>query len=266
MDSYEEIIADNRSKEINPVLFGWHKNPPCHSFGPFIRTHWLLHYITKGKGIFIRDGKTHHLGEGDMFIIPPGQKTYYEADKDDPWYYTWIGFTSTLDMPYFKENHFLHIPAVSEVFTDMKRCRDFENGRAAFLCGHIWEILSIILERGKKHTNYVDRAINYMRIGYMNPISVSSIAQHLNISRNYLALLFKEETGMSPQSYLIKIRLEAAVTLMTELNERPINAAASVGYPDFYHFSKIFKQYYGVSPREYVRRYKENIIQTNIKP
>ena len=25
MDSYEEIIADNRSKEINPVLFGWHK-------------------------------------------------------------------------------------------------------------------------------------------------------------------------------------------------------------------------------------------------
>ena len=69
MDLYEEIITDNRSKEINPVLFGWHKNPPCYSFGPFIRTHWLLHYIIKGKGIFIRDGKTHHLGEDRKSVV-----------------------------------------------------------------------------------------------------------------------------------------------------------------------------------------------------
>ena len=55
MDLYEEIITDNRSKEINPVSFGWHKNPPCHSFGPFIRTHWLT--LLKAKAFLYATAK-----------------------------------------------------------------------------------------------------------------------------------------------------------------------------------------------------------------
>ena len=148
----------------------------------------------------------------------------------------------------------------------MKRFRNYENGRSAFLCGHIYEILSIILENDKKNSQYVERAINYIRIKYMNPISIDDIAKQLNISRNYLSNLFKQETGMSPKNYLTKIRLENAVSLMTKFNERPTVAAPAVGYPDFYHFSKIFKQHYGLSPREYIRKYKENISRVDIDP
>ena len=148
----------------------------------------------------------------------------------------------------------------------MKRFRNYENGRSAFLCGHIYEILSIILENDKKNSQYVERAINYIRVKYMNPISIDDIAKQLNISRNYLSNLFKQETGISPKNYLTKIRLENAVFLMTKLNERPTVAAPAVGYPDFYHFSKIFKQHYGLSPREYIRKYKENISRADIDP
>lgn len=164
------------------------------------------------------------------------------------------------------ENHYFHLPAVSEIFFDMKRFKNYKNGRSAFLCGHIYEILSIILENDEKSSQYVERAINYIRVKYMNPISIDDIAKQLNISRNYLANLFKQETGMSPKNYLTKIRLENAVSLMTKFNERPTVAAPAVGYPDFYHFSKVFKQHYGLSPREYMRKYKENISRANIDP
>lgn len=266
MTNFEEVISDTRFTEINPVLFGFSETAPHHSFGPFIRTHWLLHYIIEGRGIFVIDGQTHHLSAGDMFVIPPDKKTYYEADGENPWNYTWIGFTSTLELPFLMENHYFHLPAVSEIFFDMKRFKNYKNGRSAFLCGHIYEILSIILENDEKSSQYVERAINYIRVKYMNPISIDDIAKQLNISRNYLANLFKQETGMSPKNYLTKIRLENAVSLMTKFNERPTVAAPAVGYPDFYHFSKVFKQHYGLSPREYVRKYKENISRADIDP
>ena len=266
MTNFEEVIFDNRFTEINPVLFGYGETTPHHSYGPAIRTHWLFHYIIEGRGIFVIDGQTHHLGAGDMFVIPPDKITYYEADGENPWNYTWIGFTSTLELPFLMENHYFHLPAVSEIFFDMKRFRNYENGRSAFLCGHIYEILSIILENDKKNSQYVERAINYIRIKYMNPISIDDIAKQLNISRNYLSNLFKQETGMSPKNYLTKIRLENAVSLMTKFNERPTVAAPAVGYPDFYHFSKIFKQHYGLSPRDYIRKYKENISRVDIDP
>lgn len=71
---------------------GMEECDPCHSYGPIKRTEYLLHYVLNGKGIYKVNGKTYHLGKHDSFIIYPDELTYYEADKEDPWTYIWIGF------------------------------------------------------------------------------------------------------------------------------------------------------------------------------
>ena len=86
---------------------------------------------------------------------------------------------------------------------------------------------------------------------YINGITIQQVADRLNINRSYLSDLFKKRMGISPQKYLIQLRLEKAAELLTVYGQSPSTAGISVGYPDLYHFSKIFKKHFGVSPREY---------------
>jgi YesN/AraC family two-component response regulator len=69
------------------------------------------------------------------------------------------------------------------------------------------------------------------------------------LSPVYISKIFKEETGESPINYLIKIRLEKAKEILLNENSGSIKSIANhVGYDDVYHFSKLFKKYYGISP------------------
>jgi YesN/AraC family two-component response regulator len=75
------------------------------------------------------------------------------------------------------------------------------------------------------------------------------------LSPVYISKIFKEETGESPINYLIKIRLEKAKDILLNSDSGSIkNIANQVGYDDVYHFSKLFKKYYGISPLYYKKR------------
>ena len=107
------------------------------------------------------------------------------------------------------------------------------------------------LDNAKSDTDYVQKAINCINAEYINGITIQQVADRLNINRSYLSDLFKKRMGISPQKYLIQLRLEKAAELLTVYGQSPSTAGISVGYPDLYHFSKIFKKHFGVSPREY---------------
>ena len=65
---------------------------PGHFWGPAIRPHYLLHVVLHGKGEFFYQEKKYELSAGDAFLIEPMQTHYYQADKEDPWEYAWVGF------------------------------------------------------------------------------------------------------------------------------------------------------------------------------
>ena len=63
-----------------------------------------------------------------------------------------------------------------------------------------------------------------------------------------------------PINYLIKIRLEKAKTILERGEGGSIkNIANEVGYEDVYHFSKLFKKYYGVSPLNYKKGHEAQL-------
>jgi YesN/AraC family two-component response regulator len=75
------------------------------------------------------------------------------------------------------------------------------------------------------------------------------------LSPVYISKIFKEETGESPINYLIKIRLEKAKDILRSDDGGSIKSIANqVGYDDVYHFSKLFKKYYGISPLYYKKK------------
>lgn len=252
---YSEIIIDHQYPGFNPVVFGSEDCTPGHSYGPAIRTHWLLHYVISGYGEFTREGQTYQVKPGQIFVIPPYVKTYYEASQKHPWHYIWIGFTTDTDMSLFSQP-IINCKNAGETFQAMLDCHEMKNGRSAYLSGCLWKLVSQLMESSKHSPSYVDEALHCIHSEYATGITVHELAERLNLNRSYFFSIFKKHVGVSPSEYLINLRLEKAEELIRVFGETPSIAAASVGYDDLYHFSKTFKEHYGLAPREYAKKAK----------
>ena len=108
----------------------------------------------------------------------------------------------------------------------------------------------------QRHKNYSDYLCEYIENNYMHKISFSQLSEQLHISRTYLSSVFKRETGESFMDYLISYRMHKASNLLIN-TDLPINDIVfQVGYSDYAHFSKVFKNKMGISPANYRRQYK----------
>lgn len=102
---------------------------------------------------------------------------------------------------------------------------------------------------GKKYV--AEQVINYIEDHYSEKISLDQIAENMYLSPFYISRIFKGETGNTPIRHLINIRLEKAKRLLENGYQGSIQeVAALVGYDDAYHFSKLFKKKYGISPSQ----------------
>lgn len=255
--NHNVIITDEKYKGINPMHFGFQDCEESHSFGPAVRTYWLIHFVVSGFGYYKIGNREYNLGPGEMFVIPPYVETYYEADSEKPWSYIWVGFTSDSDLPVELKDT-IHCPEALSIFSRMKNCREKSNGRSAFLCARLWELFEILLERtNDNNTDYINLALDCIHSEYMNPLTIEDIAKRLNLDRSYFSTLFKKTVGVSPKQYLLDYRMNMAASLLTDNRKSVSVTATSVGYSDVYTFSKMFKQHFGISPTEYVSKRKK---------
>lgn len=149
-----------------------------------------------------------------------------------------------------------------------KEARECSAGRYFMLKAYLIQILCLVVREqkeekqegegkgyifqstGKKYV--VQQIMKYMEENYREKISLEQIAANMYLSSFYIAKIFKSETGDTPINYLIRLRMEKAKEILEISPEEPIKeVAAAVGYSDAYHFSKLFKKHYGISPLYY---------------
>ncbi len=96
-----------------------------------------------------------------------------------------------------------------------------------------------------------EQVVSYIEDHYSEKISLDQIAENMYLSPFYISRIFKGETGYTPIRHLINLRLEKAKALLEGGYQGSIQeVAALVGYDDAYHFSKLFKKKYGISPSQ----------------
>ena len=252
-----DIMIVNRGyRDINPRSCGEERCLPGHCYGPAVREHYLLHYVVSGMGTFRARGELFHLRPGQAFVILPGETTTYQADGSIPWFYRWVGFEAGIELPPLLQQPVLDIPQGGRIFAAMMDSAALHSGRELYLCGRIYELLSLLCGPSPDlpAQDYVLRAKNYMESNYMNEITVSQMAKFLGLDRSYFSSLFRAQTGSSPLNYLIDVRLQRAAELIAVYGYRPGEAAAGAGYRDSCNFSRMFKRRFGVSPSAYEKR------------
>lgn len=82
------------------------------------------------------------------------------------------------------------------------------------------------------------------------PPSNSELASAMNLSNSQFYYVFQKQFGMTPQQYVLKRRLQKAYTLLEQTIMPVSEISLSIGFSDTANFSRTFKKYFRVSPRE----------------
>jgi AraC-like DNA-binding protein len=268
------IFPNENFLDLRLYQYGWEQCAPLHSFGPFIRNHFLFHYVISGRGCLdstAEDGTNHryYLEEGQGFLICPGQVNTYSADKLQPWKYVWLEFDGLRISEYLNNaglgvSQPLYSPRTPEqgeaLRDEMLYITDHAKESTLHLIGHLFLFLDALIQSSaaRRETTgsqlrdfYIQEAINYMEQNYQRDLTVEELAEVCKLNRSYFSKLFKESMGCPPQEFLIRMRLSKATELLRNSDSSIGNISQSCGYPNQLHFSRAFKKRYGVPPREW---------------
>jgi len=94
-------------------------------------------------------------------------------------------------------------------------------------------------------------------------LSVDVLCKKVGLSRTHLNRKMKDLTGESPATYIRQLRLRKSVRLLKEHNLTISEIAFTVGFSSPSYFSQAFRDYYGVTPKEYIAM--EDVIHLNDK-
>ncbi len=268
-------------EDLNPTfLFTWkgtrHEDEASYHSLDFLEVAFVL----SGVGKYHIEDDIYDIHEGDLIILNPGVKhqALYVKEAEVPTTEFFVGF-SDIQLPGFPAN-FLPIPdgaymihttgelrqklfkICSAMEAEKAVCRE---GRYFMLKAYLMQMLLLIIREqcepvvsaggyafesmNKKYV--VEQLVNYLEDHYNEKVSLDQIAENMYLSPFYISKIFKSETGDTPIRHLINIRLEKAKELLEKGYGGSIQEiAAMVGYDDAYHFSKLFKKHYGITPSQ----------------
>lgn len=261
-----------QASDIVPVRAGYQKCDPGFTFGPVVRDSYTIQYVYSGRGTVYKGNSKFAVGPTQCFILRPGETFRLQADVLNPWTYIWVGFRTTLDAPELSGQDVFAGKDFENLFLSIANCNKPANRPLEpLLLSYIWKLLFSLQQMNtpadktyKKAEEYVEQACLLISSNYAS-INVQKIAQKLHLNRSYLSRIFKESTGISIQSYLTNTRLQAARSLI--LQDYTVSQASTmVGYSDIASFSRAFKSYYKVSPKQYLHLDLDSREPDNVLP
>ena len=178
-----------------------------YKWGPAVRDHYLIHYITSGKGTYTVEEKTFSLTAGDAFLIYPGTRVVYQADLLDPWNYEWVGFNGSdaraiLNATSFSRDHVVlqGLSCGDELRAGIRRIYEaFGNSfsQSLKMTGQLYLLLELLTEEAGedkrqkgRDADVVRSAIGFIDQRYSYAISVEDVADYAGVSRSTLFRIF----------------------------------------------------------------------------
>lgn len=217
------------------------------------------------------EGRSLELEPGDAICIAPGIRHRFENTWPGINVFRWthINFFifSYVDLTTFFVSPFVLKGAaaleVGDISGELSHLRS-ENSleieqmvRRQSLCYRLLELYlsgSTLAQEGRQLLPYLERlspVLLYINENLMKPLTREELAATLHLSPSHFYALFKEGLGVSPTEYVHSLRLRHAQRLLLNTNLYMSEVGARSGYPDEYHFSRVFKKRFGLSPLQY---------------
>ncbi|MDF2522796.1 MAG: AraC family transcriptional regulator [Clostridiales bacterium] len=258
---------------------------PNWSMEPNMHEVYEMVYMKKGNAIFEISGKSTPLGPNDIVIIKPNQPHRFivksemgcefivlnfkfentkSGEFSDISLSDFLNFVSSKDAGPFIT---LKVSQKNEIITLLNRIlREKESNEIAsdflkhLMVMELFVLISRALKmewensiknKSPKIKELVQAAVSYIQNNYERDISLADIAKFVFLSPSYFIRAFKEEMGISPINYLLKIRIERAKELLEETESKISDIALNVGFSNQQRFNEIFKKHVKMTPLQY---------------
>lgn len=250
---------------------GFCSTSPNYSYGKDTRDYYLIHFVTRGKGTYRVGQRIFHLSANDGFLITPGTTIVHTADKKEPWDLCWVAFfgrraAALLGKAGLDEEHLIfHYDKDDFLETCIKNIyNESRTGKnIASITGYFYlfagRLIELHEEKEKKEPDIVsfsrfDDAVIYIRRNIRSRITIENLANYIRLDTSQVYRIFKKNTGMSPQCFITRMRMEKACEML-EKTDLPVKEIAEwMDYEYQSHFTKQFRKETGLSPSEYRER------------
>lgn len=237
--------------------------------------HWHdfyeFEYVYKGHAVQIINGKAYDAVPGTAALLSPVDfHCYQNVSPDDPLVIYNIKFSDlilpaevrtrlcTLQQPLYGLSQ-----QVKPIFDRLHdEYNSDEYGRDQYIMAGIIQLCVLLLRNGNevgaasdagesKAHSLIQEAVLYIRNHYRSSITVEEVAKVVHLTPNYFSEYFKKQTGVKFSSYVQKLRLEFAISLlkMSDLSVKQV--ADKSGFNSAAYFSNAFKDTFGVSPEQF---------------
>ena len=265
--------------------------PNCFSIFPM---HWHdemeIIEITKGKYIVNINLKEYVVEEGDIVILKSCTLHSFKQYENEKMASKTIMFdlsmlnsnvTDACSIKYFTPflDNKVSYPSIlkpsDKGYKNIKNCIDklflcYEEKNEFFeiqLKSYLFELFYILFKEcfeihdystkiKDDTTNDIKAILEYIKINYMNPISIKDLANVVNFSEHYFMRFFKKYMGMTCVDYINEYRLNIATNLLETTDMSIMEIAVKVGVNNISYFNKIFKKKFNLTPKEYRKNLK----------
>lgn len=223
-----------------------------------------LTFVLAGTLSYIVDGESYILRKNDAIIIKPGQQKFRHKITE-PVKYVSINF-SVFDDSCVPQQTFMNNIVTENIYklislfpveyraTSLRDHNYFQPPYYSF--AKIKSILNLILleliDIEKIGTNNVNalNIIRYIQSHVYEPITLSSVSSHVQLSKEYVSSIFKREIGKTVSEYITEVKMDQALEMLRNNNLSLLEISKNLGYNNYCYFSKCFKETFNRSPKQ----------------
>lgn len=215
-----------------------------------------LAFRVKGSGNFNSEGNQFIANTGDILFCPAavGYNVEYTDGEIIVIHFSECNYKANLENYQFNNYDYFY-SKFSEIL------EDFEKGAYTFKINYlIYRLLNSMRERSNSINNHdiaLMSCVNEMNENFSDiNVNISNLCQKNGISEASLRRKFHQIYSCSPKEYLLKLKLDKAISLLAENTQTVSEIATLCGFCDEKYFSRIIKQRFGESPSALKKRFK----------
>jgi len=249
----ESIYASFSREEEQAFLFPGGANPMTE-----------LLYVEQGSLHSVADGREQYLQQGDFVIYGANQWHMQYADTDVSPRCLRIFFEMHGDLTMLQNRKFTASGVVRQLFEQLLQEQERTEPYADEMILALLNQLILLLlrqvanqplpdSRMKGEYRIIHQTQLFVSTHVWEDLSVPFVAHHVNMSPSYLTALFQKHLAISPGEYIRRVKLQESKHLIRENKLNFTEIAAELQYSTVHHFSRQFKEKFGMTPSEYAK-------------